>query len=328
MNIKKIFSIGLGFLKAKLLKKKAPLAVGWAITDKCNRKCPYCAIWKRENRDLSTEQVFEIIDALAEMGTIRISFTGGEPLLREDIGKIINHVHEKKIETKLNSNGALVKKRINELGNLDMMNLSLEGPEEIHDMIRGKGSFKEVIEAAEILKQNRININFATVMTSTNLDSIDDILDIAVQFNSRVMFQPATPLTLGGTEPNLLTPPEDKYGEAVQKLIQMKKDGNTSIGNSVDGLKHLAKWPHPEKIECASGWISCRIEPDGKVLYCSREEMPFTPKSCVDEGCRAAFSQLLPVSCDDCWCAARVELNLTFSGKLSVMFSQLKSLIS
>jgi len=78
-----------GFFNAKLLKRKKPLIVGWAITDQCNRKCDYCSIWRRPNRDLSTSVILQIVDALAESGTLRISFTGGEPLLRQDMGEVM-----------------------------------------------------------------------------------------------------------------------------------------------------------------------------------------------------------------------------------------------
>jgi MoaA/NifB/PqqE/SkfB family radical SAM enzyme len=327
MNTKTILYTASTFLKSKILKRKTPLAVGWAITDKCNLKCPYCSIWQRQSRDLPTHRVFEIIDSLAEMGTVRISFTGGEPLLRPDIGEIIDYAHDKGIETKLNSNGVLVKKKIGALKNLDMLNFSLEGPEEIHDIIRGKGSFKKVIEAVQTVKTHGIKFDFATVLTRINLDAVDFILDTARKENSKVTFQPATQLTLGGEEPNELSPPENEYREAVNKLIRKKKNGDSAVGNSVCGLNHLFKWPHPETMKCASGWVSCRIEPDGSVMYCSRESRLFSPKNCLDVGFGEAFDHLRPISCEDCWCAARVELNLAFSFKLSVMLNQIKSLI-
>src|SRR6056297_1427737 len=211
------------FLKAKMIKRKKPLIVGWAITDQCNRKCTYCSIWKRPNRDLSTSQVFGIIDALAESGTMRISFTGGEPLLRKDMADIICYVHEKGIETKLNSNGSLVKEKIGALGNLDMLTLSLEGPQEIHDAIRGRGSFAEVREAMRVAKDHGIKTSLATVLTSTNLDAVDYILDTAGKQECRVMFQPATPLRLGGESLNDLVSPVKPYRETINRLIDKKK---------------------------------------------------------------------------------------------------------
>ncbi len=324
----KIIRAAGGLLQARLLKRKKPLVVGWAITDQCNRKCAYCSIWRRPGRDLPTPAVFRIADALAESGALRISFTGGEPLLREDVGEIIQYVHEKGIETRLNSNGSLVKDRISDLRHLDTLNLSLEGPADVHDAIRGRGSFNEVREALRAARDHGIKTSIATVLTATNLDAVDYLLDTAAQEGCRVMFQPATPVRLGGDGPNELTPAVEAYRDAITRLIEKKKAGDKTIANSLPGLAHLRHWPDPARMVCASGWISCRIEPDGNVLYCSRECLPVSPKNCVDASFKEAFDNLGPMVCNDCWCAARVELNLAFSLRPSTITNHIKALVT
>ncbi len=316
-----MFKPAIGLLQAKLLKRKKPLVVGWAITDQCNRKCAYCAIWRRPERDLPLEQVTAIIDDLAEAGALRISFTGGEPLLRQDMGDIISYAHEKGIETKMNSNGSLVKEKIDALRHLDLLTLSLDGPMEIHDAIRGRGAFADVQAALRAAREQGVKTSLATVLTSTNLDAVDAILDIARQASCRVTFQPATTMRLGGQIKNDLTPPAGPYRETLNHLIIRKKAGDQHIANSVSGLSHLQKWPEPTSMACASGWISCRIEPDGSVLYCSRESFPFQPGNCVEASFQEAFNKLRPVVCNDCWCAARVELNLAYALNLPVLLN-------
>lgn len=328
MKPKALLQAAGGVLKARLLKQKAPLIVGWAITDHCNRKCSYCDIWQRPPRDLPTDQVLSIINALVERGAISISFTGGEPLLRKDMGTIIDYVHEQGVGVKINTNGTLVKQRIRELKNLHAMNLSLEGPAEIHDAIRGPGSYQEVMEAIGAAQSQGITAGLATVLTRINLGAIDHILDVARQKNCQIVFQPATTMTLGGWRQNDLTPPVASYREAVQKLIDKKRQGDNAIGNSLSGLKHLYQWPDPVKMRCASGWVSCRIEPDGTMMYCSRGPRLEGLQSCTEIGVRAAFDKLGPITCQDCWCAGRVELNLAFSGKPAVIKNHLSTLLS
>ena len=323
MKYGKILDTAGGLLQAKLLKRKRPLVVGWAVTDQCNRKCAYCSIWRRPDRDLPTDRILRVVDDLAQAGTLRISFTGGEPLLREDMGEIIRYAHEKGIETKMNSNGALVGEKKQVLRYLDMLTLSLEGPAEIHDAIRGRGSFEEVREALETARKHHVRTGLATVLTSINLDAVDFILDIARQEACRVLFQPATPLRLGGSGENGLAPPVAPYRATIKRLIDKKKAGDDCIANSLAGLAHLARWPEAARMTCACGRISCRIEPDGTVLYCSRESLPLKPKNCVQVPFRDAFENLVPVACTDCWCAGRVELNLAFSLSLPAMINQL-----
>lgn len=325
MEYGKLLHTAGGLFQAKLLKRKKPLVVGWAITDQCNRKCAYCAVWKRPHRDLETSEVLRVVDQLAQAGTLRVSFTGGEPLLREDMGDIIRYVHDKGIETKMNSNGTLVTEKVRDLDRLDMLTLSLEGPAEIHDAIRGRGSFADVRQALGVAREHGIHTGLATVLTSMNLDAVDEILDIAREGAVRVMFQPATPLQLGGNAVNDLSPPVEPYRRAVDRLIARKKSGDQHIANSIAGLQHLRKWPDPTPMACACGWISCRIEPDGRVLYCSRETLPEFPQNCVRVPFGQAFKNLTPMVCHDCWCAARVELNLAFSLNRSAIKNQIKA---
>ncbi|MFW5989160.1 MAG: radical SAM protein [Desulfosudaceae bacterium] len=328
MKLLKLLKITAAVGRARFFKKKAPLVVGWAITDRCNRQCSYCDLPRQPRPEASTRQALGIIDHLAEMGTWSISFTGGEPLLRRDLGSIIEHAHQRGLETKVNSNGALVPARIEELRGLGRMNLSLEGPEEIHDAIRGKGSFREVQAAAEAARSAGIKITFATVLTRLNLEAVDYLLDKAAQGRERVLFQPATPWRLGGSRQNQLVPEQEACRAAMARLISKKKKGEQAIANSLAGLRHLYHWPRPKIMSCASGWISCRIEPDGEVRYCSREPFPFTPGNCLSVPLERAFGNLTPVACHECWCAGRVDLNLSFAPNPRTLVDQIRLLVS
>ncbi|MCX5667257.1 MAG: radical SAM protein [Candidatus Omnitrophica bacterium] len=313
----------LTLIKARCAGIGAPLVVGWAITNRCNRRCAYCSLWEKDEDELSTAQVFSIIDTLSSLGNMMISFTGGEPLVREDMGSIISYAHDKGIKVKLNSNGALVKKRIIGLKGLDLLTLSLDGPEVEHDAIRGKGSYREVMEAASIARENDIRVNFAAVLTGLNLGSVDFILEKAARIGGTAIFQPASLTLLGSDSANPMAPPVDGYRAAIKGLIDKKNKGARNIASSPSALRHLYSWPDPVPIRCAGGAISCRIEPNGDVVYCSRTEISFKPMNCVRDGFREAFRNLRPVTCDKCWCAARVDLNLIFKGDLQAILNQL-----
>jgi len=325
MKAKLILKTAGALLKAKILKRRSPAIVGWAITDLCNRRCLYCARWQGKQKELSTEEVFRVVDELARMGTAMISFTGGEPLVRKDIGKIIDYIYNKGISVKLNSNGMLVEQKIKELKKLDLLTLSLEGPEEIHDAIRGKDAYQQVLTAAQVANKSGIRVSFTTVLTADNLKSIDFILNKAKEFNSKVNFQPATQTILGSASVNPLAPDIAQYRQAINKLIERKKNGNKEIANSLKGLEHLYWWPEAKKMNCACSWVSCRIEPNGDIIYCSRGKTPRKALNCINDGVEKAFNNLSTMSCNDCWCATRVELNLAFSTHPSVIMNQVKS---
>ncbi|MDI6784393.1 MAG: radical SAM protein, partial [bacterium] len=156
MAITKKLGHGIKLISAKTFRKRIPLMVNWAITGRCNLRCTHCygAYGVMQKDELTKEQIFKIIDELESLGTRRITIEGGEPLVRKDIGEIINYIHQKGIEQSLCTNGVLLERKINEIkGKVDIVILSIDGAESAHDKIRGQGNFKQVLHAIEVAKQ-------------------------------------------------------------------------------------------------------------------------------------------------------------------------------
>lgn len=318
----KIFSAQM-LLRAKLLGKRFPIIVSWALTYRCNYRCAYCATWNRALEELDTQGVLSLIDQIAQMGTRRIHFTGGEPLLKEDIEVILSHCRNRGIAVALNSNGSLVPKKIQTLSHLNLLSLSLDGPEEVHDLIRGKGSYREVMEAVEIAKHNNIKVRIITVLSKLNLDSVDFVLRKAKELKVLVTFQPASLLVLESKSPNSVAPLKENYITVINKLLKEKKR-NKYIGNSLSGLRHLYNWPGPTDIPCVNSLIFCRIEPDGNLYGCASSKETQKAVNCATLGFEKAFNALVPAHCKECWCAGNVELNCLFNFKPNVLFNAMK----
>ncbi len=323
MKIKDKMFIGYAILKCRLLKKNIPLAVGWSLTNRCNYRCKYCWIPNVKSNELTTEQIFSIIGELSGLGTKVIQFTGGEPLLRDDIGKIISYTKKKGISSSLNSNGSLVPSKIKEIKGLDLLKLSLDGPEKIQDKVRQKGSYKDVMNAIRIAKENNIKVALATVLSKYNLKCIDFVLDTAKKFDCSATFQLVEPFLSGTTDKiKLIAPEKETYKKVIEKLIYEKKK-NQFIGNSSVGLKHLLNWPDSRKVLCAGGQIGCRIETDGDVNFCGRLKNN-NKLNAIEMGFRKAFDNLNQISCNQCWCAAQIELNQIYSLNLNAILNQNK----
>jgi len=326
MKLKNMLWIGNAVIKSKLFNKKIPLVVGWAITNRCNYQCKYCSRWKKKTKELSTKQILLIIDELKQLGCQRVVFTGGEPLLRDDMGLIVNYCKENDLTVGINSNGSLFKERIDEIKNIDSLTLSLDGPEKINDSLRVRGSYKNVIDAIETAKKNSINVSLTTVVSKLNLSYLKDILKIAEKYGILVYFQPVS-MVYAYNELKELKCPPDKYKKLIDEMITLKKKGNKQIGNSVPGLRHLRDWPKPKKIKCAAGIVRCRIEPNGDVYPCGRLVREINPQSCVDFGFKKAFNKLQKVNCKTCWCFNNVELNLAYSLNIRTIKNLLKTIL-
>ena len=88
-----------GLIKSQLMPYPFPVAMTFAITYKCQCKCVHCSAGRHFNKDmreLSTEEAKKLIDDAQKLGVTIIAFTGGEPLLREDVFELISHVDKKK----------------------------------------------------------------------------------------------------------------------------------------------------------------------------------------------------------------------------------------
>jgi len=151
----KVFSTSLGFFN--------PFELNFAVTYKCNSKCIFCNIWKEKRRDeLTLEEIEKFSKKINFIHWIRL--TGGEPFLRKDYVDIIKIFDENLSDLYLIStptNGLLpdlilekVKDVLKFFKKKYVLTVSLDGPEEIHDKIRGlKGSWNKALETYKKLKK-------------------------------------------------------------------------------------------------------------------------------------------------------------------------------
>ena len=314
-------------LKVRILRKRVPLAVRFQLTNRCTLRCKYCNLWHTRTEELSIQQVISILDKLAELGTKRISFSGGEPLLREDIGQIIDYCWEKGIYPEMNSNGTLVPKMIKVIQNLDFLKLSLDGPEEIHDLARGKGSYKAVMAAADAAYKDKINFGFATVLTKYNIDFLDYLLGIAKDYNTIVAFQPLKRLYRGISKIEDLAPAQDRFKRAISKLIIEKKAGNRHMRNSLVSLWHIYNWPRYEKLKCWAGRIFCIIDTNGNLSPCDRISYSAPVPNCIELGIEEAINRLPEVRCNGCGFCGSLELNYLMNFRFDIL-SSIKKILS
>jgi len=157
---------------------KFPLAVTISCTNFCNLKCTHCQAENYKDKDIPTTRFLGLIDEIAKSGCKKIGFTGGEPLIRNDIGKIIDRCRKRGLYISLVSNGTLVPNRVHELKGLHLLFLSLDGNREVHDSIRGNGNFDKVIAAAKSAVAGGIPVAFLSTLSSMNYKCIDEMASI------------------------------------------------------------------------------------------------------------------------------------------------------
>ncbi|MGA3192102.1 MAG: radical SAM protein [Candidatus Bathyarchaeia archaeon] len=179
MSLKKARSIAI-----RSFTPNRPRHAQWMLTRKCNFRCRGCSVWQQQDpRELSTEQVKKGLNILRELGVVDLVLSGGNPLLRDDIGEIIRHASESFITT-VYDNGSMAVEKIEALRHADFVAISIDSlnPEK-NDYIRGvKGAWSTAMQAVEELHKNGISVGVAPTISQFNLY---EILDLTRYFTSR-----------------------------------------------------------------------------------------------------------------------------------------------
>jgi MoaA/NifB/PqqE/SkfB family radical SAM enzyme len=112
------------------------------------------------------------IKQFAELGSIVVDFTGGEPLMRKELPEIYREVKNYGMQTATTTNGWFVRKRIKEIASLlDHAQVSIDSPiPEEHDSIRGvKGAYDHAVDAVRAFNEYSIPVWVAAVLTKQTL---------------------------------------------------------------------------------------------------------------------------------------------------------------
>jgi len=316
------------FILAKYFKQK-PIIVTWQITDQCQSKCLYCDYWKSKSiSKLTLPRIYAIIDELKEMGTEIIHFTGGEPLLRKGIVKIIKYVKKKNIYVSMNSNCILMPKYFHKLKkNIDFLKLSMDGPEIVHNKIRGVKCYKNVAKTIDLAKSENIEVVLTTVISKYNVNHLDEIIALVKKMGVKTSFQFASKKKFFSRDENQLALEKEDYLAAVRKILALKKtSAGKYIKNSSSGLKTLIIGKRNDL--CYLPRVSVRIDSNGFLDPCGIKGY-VKNISCYDNSFRKAYNLInSEVKCNyPCWCAERIESNLIMSFDLSAIIDNFRTLL-
>jgi MoaA/NifB/PqqE/SkfB family radical SAM enzyme len=181
----------------------SPTTVSFNLTHICNLRCKMCAqygqngIFNNAKKDtikgvLSINELRGIIDEIAVFKP-DIYIWGGEPLLHPNFIDFVEYIKKRNLICVVNTNGTILQRYAHKLVSigLDSIDLSLDGPQQMHDKIRGvPGTFKKVIaglEAILMAKNDNLNskpfIKLVTVITEDNYEFLEQVVQIARNYN-------------------------------------------------------------------------------------------------------------------------------------------------
>jgi len=263
------------------------------LTERCNLKCTHCYQSGKSSDELSLSEIRSVIGEVADMlgewsAAYDVAFsssfniTGGEPFLRQDIFPVLEELADKRIDAYLLSNGILITKdKAEVLSRLGVkgVQVSIEGPEEIHDAIRGKGSLKRSLSGIQCLLDAGIEVAMNTTLSEINATYFLDVIALASSMGvQKLGFSRLVP---SGSGRNLLNRMLTK--EALEDLYSMIFSLNTGNLKIVTGDPVASQFRSPAgkgdagsfpSGGCAAGVSGLTILPDGTVTPCRRLPLP------------------------------------------------------
>ena len=180
-----------GVFRDKLFRLRTPRAVTIAVTHECQCRCIHCSAEDNlaTGERLSTGEIQRTISEGLDLGLANMTFTGGEPLLREDLEELIAFVPREKAVSKVFTNGALLDaKRASSLkaAGLQSVKLSLDSPDPFeHDRLRQRhGSFREVESGLACALEAGLLIGLSTYATNESVRKgrLTEVASLAVEW--------------------------------------------------------------------------------------------------------------------------------------------------
>jgi len=216
---------------------KKPVVV-WNTTRACNLNCIHCyakAVHQSRDKELTTEEGFNLIDDLATFGVPVILFSGGEPLLRSDLIELTNYSVSKGMRAVISTNGTLIteeKAMLLKNAGVSYVGISLDGLEHVNDHFRGvAGAFKKALNGIKNCQKVELKVGLRFTINKLNIDQVPGIFNLAEKMNiERICFYH---LVYSGRGSNLVD--QDLSHSETRKIVNIIMDRTKDMYNR--GLK-------------------------------------------------------------------------------------------
>jgi len=268
--------------------------IQWHLTERCNLSCMHCYQEGSRNKELSIEEVRSGLDELGDMFsswseshslniTPSFNITGGEPLLRNDLFEVLGVLADRRWAVFVLTNGTLIDaakaRRIAELG-VRGVQISLEGPEAVHDMLRGTGSYRASLAGIRALLDAGVEVTVNTTLSELNAGAFFELAETAARLGvQRLGFSRLVPAGRGGSLTDRMLAP-DTMLSLYQRIQALHYDRMKLVtGDPVAACMRAADDGFDDQGDvpiggCAAGVSGLTIMSDGTIVPCRRLPLP------------------------------------------------------
>ncbi len=251
-----------------------PISVHLDVTYRCNERCVHCYLDHEDHGEMTTAEIKNVLDQLAEAGVFFLTFSGGEVFLRRDFFEILEYARGLLFNVKIKTNAVMIREaeaqRIRALG-VDTIQISVYSHRaEVHDAItKLPGSFERSIKAIRFMRDQGLKVTIANVLMTWNLHDSDGLQKLADELGVHYTLDPTiTPKMDGDTSVLSLR----IAGEELPAVFR-----NPAL---VPNMEEFCAPPKPvtsddlEGYSCSAGHSFCYISPYGDVFPCVQFPLP------------------------------------------------------
>ena len=249
----------------------APICLTWELTYGCNLACVHClsSSGRRDPRELTTAELYSVVDELAAMQVFYVNIGGGEPTLRPDFWDLLDYCVESKVGVKFSTNGSRITSaaaaRIASSDYVDVQ-ISIDGADAAtNDAVRGTGSFDVATTAMQRLADAGVaDFKVSIVVTRDNVGQLDDFLALSKHYGAQLRLTRLRPSGRGADVWDRLHPTAEQQRQLYRWLLDRP---DVLTGDSFFHLSALGE-ALPGLNLCGAGRVVCLIDPVGDVYAC------------------------------------------------------------
>lgn len=174
------------------------------LTSKCNLTCEMCSVWKGKKDGVPGPRVVALLEEARNLGARVFTPSGAEVFMRKDTVMLLETAARLGYEEiSVVNNGMLLGHHIDALRKIPGLTLhvSIDGPEKVHDDLRGPGSYAKALDGARLAQQAGIPVSLKGVLMAPTLATAGHLIDLAQKHGFyRVSYQPFQPEIAGPEE--------------------------------------------------------------------------------------------------------------------------------
>ncbi|MGE5192979.1 MAG: pyrroloquinoline quinone biosynthesis protein PqqE, partial [Deltaproteobacteria bacterium] len=244
------------------------------LTWRCPLACPYCSnplTLRLEEKELDTAAWKRVLAEAADLGVIQVHFSGGEPLIRQDLAELVAHARRRNLYTHLITSGmGASERRLTELryAELDALQVSLQDSRPVkNDWLAGAPSFEQKRRVVETARRLDFPVTLNVVMHRHNLDAIEEIVELAVAWDVDRLELAHVQYTGWAFHNRAALLPRR---EQVERAAEVVNRARQRLGNRPEILHVLPDYFQQFPKGCLNGWgrVFLTVAPDGAVLPC------------------------------------------------------------